>query len=43
MKEEVSIGQELVEETKQVSEALRKEDLDVETDRDVDVHDDKNV
>ena len=43
MKEEVSIGQELVEETKQVSEALRKEDLDVETDGDVDVHDDKNV
>lgn len=41
--EEVTIGKEIVEETKQVSETIRKEDLDVETDGDVDVHDDKDL
>ena len=39
--EEVTIGKKIVEETKHVSETVRKEDLDVTTDGDIDVHDDK--
>lgn len=38
--EEVTIGKEKVEETKQVSETVRKENLDVDTDGDVQVEDD---
>lgn len=41
--EEVSIGKETVKETKQVSETVRKEDLDIESNGDVDVHDDNNL
>lgn len=41
--EEVTIGKETVEETKQISETVRKEDIEVETDGDVDLHDDRNL
>lgn len=40
--EEVTIGKEKVEETKQVSESVRKEKLDVDADGDINVEDNKN-
>lgn len=39
--EEVTIGKEKVEETKQVSESVRKEKLDVDADGDIQIEDDK--
>ncbi|MGB6178340.1 YsnF/AvaK domain-containing protein [Carnobacterium sp.] len=41
--EEVTIGKEKVQETKKVSETVRKEDLDVDADGDVDIRDDNNL